>query len=94
MSTSYVRQPIVKVLQTSASANVSKTVAIGSYSVALVLIGNANRTAAQSAIYAVFNNADPMTVVSSAYVSLTSDGNGNITVTAQTNTSVTVLVIK
>ena len=94
MSTSTLKQPIPVIITKAIAANTSASFALGNYECALLVVGNPNRTAAQSAVYALTRSADPIELKASAYVSITTDTSGNVTVTASVNTGAFALVFK
>lgn len=94
MSTSTLKVNMPVVYQSSVSSNTPVTFALGTYTAALLLVGDPNRTAAQSTAYVLYRSADPLPLVTSAYVSVTSDTSGNVTVTSTVYTTATVVVFK
>ena len=92
MASSTINAPMVSVYAQNISANVSTSISVKQYNVAILLVGNSNRTDAQCAMYVLFNNATPLEIQSSSNVIVVSSS-GQLTVTSAYNSTVTILYL-
>ena len=76
------------------SANTSTTFTLAPYHYYLLIVGNANRTAAQSAVYILTGNGSPIEIKTSGNISLSSVSTTSVTVNTSVNTAVTLIDLK
>ena len=92
MASSVIKRRVVDVYSQSVTANVTTDIPIKPYNIALLIVGNTNRTSEQTAMYVLFNNTSPLAIKESSGITVVSDSN-TLTVTSIYNNSVTILYL-
>lgn len=92
MASSVIKRRVVDVYAQNVTANVTTDIQIKPYYVALLIVGNPNRTSEQTAMYVLFNNASPLAIKESSEITVVSASN-TLKVTSTYNNSVTILYL-